>query len=533
MQIHSRSSFVCLSSSNGLGFALPAYAESPAVAEGTEESSIGPDSRTPKLPNSLILGMEIRAQVTEYVQERIKALRVQERKLVNSKMPHDKSQYNEVSQISSRNINSQKSFLCFPDPFKARKHKARIVSTTLAAECELERLREVLKAESYNHCETFNRAPQKIPPKCCSLTPSPFTDYGPESSRCNISWYRLIFRMGICYQLDPDLALDGYAFVAGLIVPIVGLIALLLLTSRGSRYGEEHIVRRPKGPAFLAVTKWKKELAALRIRKYMNPTFTNEVDKTIRLALVNLRDRLLAIDLVEVVTTRFVPILTAHFKEFYNAEVAIRGKNLNRSVTESDELDLAIAAKYNDGKLHSAASLAFSDTKLILDERVNQLAATGDRGAQVSQSDRNGAQASKLENASLVDLLHDPSGLSYFMEYMDRQNCMSLVQFWIVVDGFRNPLEDDVAEDEEVPTTIAPWTDADRTDLAQINDAYLSKPELKVPDASKRLVQDFLKAGSKATSQQYFMARRAILRAQTSALEEASKVRATFPSTIA
>ncbi|CCD34408.1 similar to regulator of G protein, partial sequence [Botrytis cinerea T4] len=157
--------------------------------------------------------------------------------------------------------------------------------------------------------------------------------------------------------------------------------------------------------------------------------------------------------------------------------------------------------------------------KRILDERVNQLAATGDRGAQVSQPGRNGVQASKLENASLVDLLHDPSGLSYFMEYMDRQNCMSLVQFWIVVDGFRNPLEDDGAEDEEVPTTIAPWTDADRTDLAQINDAYLSKPELKVPDTSKHIVQEFLRTGNKATSKQYFMARRAILRAQTSALE--------------
>ncbi|APA14893.1 hypothetical protein sscle_13g096630 [Sclerotinia sclerotiorum 1980 UF-70] len=522
----------------------------------------------------------------------------------------------------------------------------------------------------------------------------------------------VFFAWGFATNWIPTLRWVGYAFVAGLIVPVVGLIALLLLTSRGSQYAEERIVRRPNGPAFLAATRWKKEIAALRTRQIhirkplvpdsfivscalddlldlilrdfvaswygsisRNPTFTNSVDKTIRLALVNLRERFLAIDLVEVVTTRFVPILTGHFKEFYNAEVAIRGKNLNRSVTESDELDLAIAAKYNDGKLHSAASLAYSDLKLVqqeylrdltqkllpeilpesaigsravavlirellacavlfpimqmlsdpdmwnqimeaygrsmlqdrstvrklraaldehaspapkskraaqfprlspgdherrfekfirairktnnlsdarrfrsevssqfkrdalkegqdpvylrrldigkrvLDERVNQLAATGGRGAQVSQPGRNGVQASKLENASLVDLLHDPSGLSYFMEYMDRQNCMSLVQFWIVVDGFRNPLEDDGADDDEVPTTIAPWTEADRTDLAQINDAYLSKPELKVPETSRQIVQEFLKAGNKATSKQYFMARRAILRAQTSALE--------------
>jgi len=104
-----------------------------------------------------------------------------------------------------------------------------------------------------------------------------------------------------------------------------------------------------------------------------NSTFTDEVDKTIRLALGNIRDRLLAIDIVEVATTRFVPILTAHFRDFYEAERAIRGKNLNRSVTESDELDLAIAAKYRDGKLHPAASLAYSDTKLVQQEHLRNL----------------------------------------------------------------------------------------------------------------------------------------------------------------
>ena len=158
--------------------------------------------------------------------------------------------------------------------------------------------------------------------------------------------------------------------------------------------------------------------------------------------------------------------------------------------------------------------------KRILDQKVNHLAAGGERGDQKPRGPAsNGVQSSKLENASLVDLLHDASGLSYFMEYMDRQNLMPLVQFWIVVDGFRNPLEDDFAEADEIPATLAPWTDADRTDLAQINEAYLSKPELKVPDHSRQLVREFLKAGKEATPRQYFLARGAILRAQTSALE--------------
>jgi sorting nexin-25 len=158
--------------------------------------------------------------------------------------------------------------------------------------------------------------------------------------------------------------------------------------------------------------------------------------------------------------------------------------------------------------------------KRILDQRVHQLAAGGLSLDHPSNNIAHSSpQVSRLETASLVDLLHDPSGLSYFMEYMDRQRLMPLVQFWIVVDGFRNPLEDDIAEDDEVPSTLAPWTDADRTDLAQINEAYLSRRELNVPSTSKQLVRDFLKAGRDATPKQYFLARRAILTAQTAALE--------------
>lgn len=154
--------------------------------------------------------------------------------------------------------------------------------------------------------------------------------------------------------------------------------------------------------------------------------------------------------------------------------------------------------------------------KRILDQRVNHLAAGSER---IPQPDlpRRGSQVSKLENASLVDLLRDPSALSYFIEYMDRQNLMHMVQFWMVVDELRNPLEN--VEDDEIPATLAPWTEAARTDLAMINEAYLSKPELKVSEASKQLVRDFLKAGKDASPKQYFLARRAVLRAQTAALE--------------
>lgn len=79
--------------------------------------------------------MEIRTQVTEYVQDRIKALRSQS----------TTGEYQNVACIRANTMKFlpnffkrhqlTKIFLCFPDPhFKARKHKARIVSSTLASE---------------------------------------------------------------------------------------------------------------------------------------------------------------------------------------------------------------------------------------------------------------------------------------------------------------------------------------------------------------------------------------------------------------
>ncbi|RYP13945.1 hypothetical protein DL766_009788 [Monosporascus sp. MC13-8B] len=524
---------------------------------------------------------------------------------------------------------------------------------------------------------------------------------------CFIAW-------GHAVSWFPVIRWAGYAFVTGVVTTILCFLLAILATSRGYAGTRRNRSSRPNSVRFVGAEAWARETTALRVRQtyikrpvcpdsprtsdalddllrliirdfvtswYSNisesQVFPNEVDRTVRDVLVSIRARLLETDLVEVVTGRIVPILTGHFRDFYDAERAVRGRKLNRDVTESEELDLAIAAKYRDGKLHPAVSLAYSDTKLLqqdhlrntvsrilpkvlpektldsravssivreivacallfpvmqllaepdtwnqimenygrsmlqdrstvrklraaldthatpaprsskpvafprlapgdserrferfirtirkvnnlsdarrfrsevasqlkkdsqkdsqdhvyirrlemgkrlLDQRVQHLAAGGDRRAAAPWTNPTPrAGASKLENASLVELLRDPSGLSYFMEYMDRQNLMPLVQFWLVVDGFRNPLEDDGLEDEHMPSTLPPWTDSDRTDLAQIDQAYLSRPELKVPPSSRQAISDFLGAGRKATPEQYYRARKGVLRAQCVVLEE-------------
>jgi len=90
---------------------------------------------SPLLPDKLMLGLEIRSQVTAYVQEKIWALRTQ-----NPGGPYQNAaclRANTMKFLPNffRKGQLSKIFICFPDPhFKARKHKARIVSTTLNSE---------------------------------------------------------------------------------------------------------------------------------------------------------------------------------------------------------------------------------------------------------------------------------------------------------------------------------------------------------------------------------------------------------------
>lgn len=524
-----------------------------------------------------------------------------------------------------------------------------------------------------------------------------------------ISW-------GLLINWLPAARFVGHAFVAGAVSAVLALASLVLLTVRAkpadaapsrasgatagvvflspSKWGAEvenyrkniEYEPEPLYPQSFVVSEAIGEILTLAARDFISswyeniskrPVFVYEVDRALRKALGNLRDRIQNEDIVSLVVSRITPILTAHLREFDRAERAVRGRNLTRSVTESEELDLAIASKYRDGRLHPAVSvvgftdqksllqdhlrklvmgllpqllpdsvlnsrvvsilvreivscavllplvtlLADPDTwnqlmetygrsvwqdrktvrklraaldehaspnaksrhaqefprlapndseraferfvrairrcnnlsdarrfraqvasqlkrasmvegqdqlylrrletgKRVLDQKVAKLSATG-TGTRSAAPARPGVQRdaiSNLQDASLVDVMHNVAGLSYFMEFMDRQQKMSLVQFWIVVDGFRNPLEDDFG-DESSQSSIT-WTATDVNDMALINETYFHKPELNVPEESRRAVKAFLNAGKKATPEQYRKARTAILTTQSAVLEE-------------
>ncbi|KAL8614306.1 tRNA (guanine-N(7)-)-methyltransferase [Nucella lapillus] len=89
---------------------------------------------SPVFPATLMLGMEIRVKVSDYVQDRVKALRGQ-----------NPGHYQNIACLRSNAMKYLPNFFCkgqlskmfflFPDPhFKKTKHKWRIISTTLLAE---------------------------------------------------------------------------------------------------------------------------------------------------------------------------------------------------------------------------------------------------------------------------------------------------------------------------------------------------------------------------------------------------------------
>ncbi|ROV96614.1 hypothetical protein VPNG_09003 [Cytospora leucostoma] len=93
---------------------------------------------SPSMPDTLCLGLEIRAQVTQYVEDKIRALR-------NKSRQEGGNDYQNIACLRANTMKFlpnffkkaqlTKIFICFPDPhFKAKKHKARIVSTQLNSE---------------------------------------------------------------------------------------------------------------------------------------------------------------------------------------------------------------------------------------------------------------------------------------------------------------------------------------------------------------------------------------------------------------
>ena len=97
------------------------------------------------------------------------------------------------------------------------------------------------------------------------------------------------------------------------------------------------------------VSSWYKDLSN-------SPAFPIAVSSVVHASLQQLISRASVIDISALVVKRILPRVTTHIEQFRQSEVALRGAGLERSLTQSEELDILLASRYANkgGKLHPA-----------------------------------------------------------------------------------------------------------------------------------------------------------------------------------
>ncbi|THH29068.1 hypothetical protein EUX98_g5128 [Antrodiella citrinella] len=113
--------------------------------------------------------------------------------------------------------------------------------------------------------------------------------------------------------------------------------------------------------------------------------------------------------------------------------------------------------------------------KRKVEKRIVVLGGDADtRSTNLSSYNEHGSATNRL---TLRDILTNPTSLSYFMEFMDRRRRSLLVQFWLTIESFKNPLEsvdsgssdddDDAIRDTARSATL-------KGDISMMNELYFS-----------------------------------------------------------
>lgn len=101
--------------------------------------------------------------------------------------------------------------------------------------------------------------------------------------------------------------------------------------------------------------------------------------------------------------------------------------------------------------------------------------------------------AAPRPRVSLREILLQPTSLSYFMEYQERRKRSLPVQFWCLVEGLKDPLDDGNLDAtapiaEPTPATIA----TTRSDVALLWDAYFATNALGISAKHIRVIKAFV-----------------------------------------
>lgn len=137
--------------------------------------------------------------------------------------------------------------------------------------------------------------------------------------------------------------------------------------------------------------------------------------------------------------------------------------------------------------------------KLEVDARIASLSRTNPK----SYTPASGPIPETIDHGAvnLYVVLTDPSSLAYWLEYMERRFRSKLVQFWLTIEGFKDPLEGIGQLDGTIvtPSNNAPNSHSRQTigeDLAFLHQAYFAKPDplLSIPERHVQTVNSMVEA---------------------------------------
>ncbi|KAF8078953.1 PhoX domain-containing protein [Lyophyllum atratum] len=155
--------------------------------------------------------------------------------------------------------------------------------------------------------------------------------------------------------------------------------------------------------------------------------------------------------------------------------------------------------------------------KRKVEERIVVLGGDDDHEPQSSYQ-----EATQKSGLALRDVLRNPSSLSYFMEFMDRRHRSLLVQFWLTVESFKNPLESvdsESSDDEEERIQNSTSSATVKEDISMINNLYFSRSALHptLASISKKhidIMRAFTESQSPPTPAAQRKVRRSVMLAQ-------------------
>ncbi|CDK26548.1 unnamed protein product [Kuraishia capsulata CBS 1993] len=116
-----------------------------------------------------------------------------------------------------------------------------------------------------------------------------------------------------------------------------------------------------------------------------------------------------------------------------------------------------------------------------------------------------------------LQILNNPSLLSFFMEFMERRNRTVLLQFWLTVNGINDPLDTLNTEDSLFPKTDAIEDDTahlgQTKDIISIYNQFFQEKLLKINQDTFETVSEFVKScdGDEVDVHLFTLARKSVL----------------------